>query len=60
MIHFGDIEYFTLLELQQRLKAYDYDKLDLENLDRLRAEVDRKVAAINLQEKQRKETITGK
>ena len=31
--------------------SYQYDKLDLINLDKLRAEVDRKIAAINLESK---------
>lgn len=48
-IKFGDIEYFTLLDLNDKLKYYQYDKLDLVNLDRLRSEVERKIAAIHLE-----------
>ena len=52
MIRFGDIEYFTLLELRDRLKARQWDKLDLLNIDRLRNEVEIKIQQIHLQEEE--------
>lgn len=51
MIKFGDIEYFTLLDLRDKLKYYQYNKLDLVNLDKLRLEVDMKIDAIHLEHK---------
>lgn len=47
MIKYGTVEYFELLNLQDKLKAWKWDKLDLLNLDKLRIEVDMKVKAIN-------------
>lgn len=52
-INFGDIEYFTLLDLNDKLKYYQYDKLDLLNLDKLRAEVERKIEAIHFEHRER-------
>ena len=49
MIKFGDIEYFTLLDLRDKLKYQQYHKLDLVNLDRLRSEVEIKIEAIHLE-----------
>jgi hypothetical protein len=46
-IDYGTVEYFTLLDLSDRLKVWQYDKLDLQNLDKLRFEVEQKLAAIN-------------
>lgn len=54
-IKFGDIEYFTLLELQSRLKFLGYNKLDLLCLDKLRYEVEVKIKAINLAEDLRRQ-----
>lgn len=53
MIHYGDIEYFTLLDLRDKLKYFNYDKLDLVNLDRLRAEVERKIEVIHYEVKEK-------
>lgn len=47
-IEYGSIEYFELLSLEQYLNGYRLDLLDLENLDRLRAEVERKIKAANM------------
>jgi len=54
-IKFGDIEYFTLLDLESKLKRWDYNKLGLTTLDKLRHEVDVKIKAIHLQDQQRRE-----
>ena len=48
-IKVGDIEYFTLLELQDKLRYFGYNKLDLEYLDKLRAELEIKIESINLE-----------
>ena len=53
-IDYGTVEYFTLLDLSDRLKAWKYDKLDLLNLDKLRLEVEQKIAAIQLEAKEKK------
>jgi hypothetical protein len=50
-IKYGDIEYFTLLDLRDKLKYFQYDKLDLVNLDKLRIEVAIKIEAIHLKSK---------
>lgn len=55
MIKYGDIEYFALLELNDRLKDRMLNRLDLVNIDRLRNEVEMKIMAIHEAEKQRKE-----
>jgi len=47
MIKTGDIEYFELLELQDYLKAHRLDKLGLENIDRLRSEIEIKIEEIH-------------
>lgn len=52
-IKYGDIEYFTLLDLRDKLKYFQYDKLDLINLDRLKSEVEIKIEAIHLEHKNR-------
>jgi hypothetical protein len=49
IIKFGDIEYFELLTLRDRLKYWKYDKFDLEYLDKLKAEIDRKIESIHLE-----------
>jgi hypothetical protein len=54
MIKFGDIEYFTLLELQSKLIYRGYDKLDLLTLDKLRNEVEMKIRAIHLKHEEEK------
>jgi len=54
-IELGTIEYFTLLDFSDMLKAWKYDKLDLQNLDKLRLEVEQKIAAIRLEAKEKKE-----
>ena len=46
-IKYGDVEYFELLELRDRLKYFRYDRLDLLSLDRLRSELDIKIQAIH-------------
>jgi predicted nucleotidyltransferase len=46
-IKYGSIEYFTLLDLEDKLKSWKYNKLDLLTLDTLRAEVEMKIKAIN-------------
>lgn len=53
-IEYGTIEYFSLLDLSDRLKAWKWDKLDLQNLDKLRLEVEQKIAAIHLEAKEKK------
>jgi len=55
-IEFGSLEYFELLGLQDKLKGYRLDGLELENLDRLRSEIERKVEAIHLVRKQQIES----
>lgn len=52
MIKYGDFEYFILLDLNDKLKARDYNKLDLITLDKLRYEVEIKIAQIHAQYKQ--------
>ena len=49
MIKTGDLEYFELLELQDYLKAHRLDKLGLENIDRLRSEIEIKIEEIHSQ-----------
>ncbi len=48
-------EFFILLGLQSRLRYIGYDRLDLEYLDTLRAEVDRKVDEYVAKDKAKKE-----
>jgi hypothetical protein len=45
MIKYGSIEYFKLLELKSNISGYGIDKLDLENMNKLRLEVDIKLKA---------------
>ncbi len=52
-IKFGDIEYFTLLELERKLKARDLDRLGLVCVDKLRMEVYIKIQQINLEHNER-------
>lgn len=47
MIKYGDIEYFALLELNDRLKDRMLNRLDLVNVDRLRNEVEMKILEIH-------------
>ena len=54
MIKYGDIEYFTLLDLRDKLKYDHYDRLDLTKLDVLRSEVEIKIEAIHLAHKESK------
>lgn len=54
MIKFGDTDYFVLLDLQTKLKAWKYKKLDLLMLDKLRLEVDTLVEAIHLEDDERR------
>jgi len=49
MIKFGDTEYFTLLDLRDKLKYQAYSKLDLINLDKLYNEIIIKIAQIEYQ-----------
>ena len=51
MIKFGDIEYFSLLDLQDKLRARSYDKLDLIVLDKLRTEIEIKIQQIEYEHK---------
>lgn len=61
MIRYGDIEYFTLLELNDKLKYRSYDRLDLLYLDRLRNEVESKINEINSEyKKQCKDNLIKK
>jgi predicted nucleotidyltransferase len=60
MIKYGDIEYFALLELNDRLKDRMLNRLDLVNIDRLRNEVEMKIMAIHEAEKKRKENDNKK
>ncbi len=55
MIKYGDIEYFTLLDLQDNLRSRRYDKLDLSMLDKLRNEIDIKIKRIELKAKEEHE-----
>lgn len=55
-IEYGTVEYFTLLDLSDRLKAWKYDKLDLQNLNKLRFEIEQKIAAIQLEAEEKKGT----
>lgn len=57
MIKFGSIEYFTLLDLQSKLKYRAYDKLDLEQLNRLRYEVEVKIKSIELEARKLKDML---
>jgi len=50
MIKFGSFEYFVLLDLRDKLKYRDYDRLDLITIDKLRNEVEIKIAQIHLVE----------
>lgn len=59
MIKFGDIEYFTLLDLRDKLKNYYYGRLDLTNLDKLKLEVEMKIEAIHLKHKEEKNERLG-
>lgn len=54
---YGDIEYFTLLDLQDKLKYMQYDKLGLSNLDKLRTEIHIKVEGIHLEAKSKAKPI---
>lgn len=54
-IKYGSVEYFTLLDLNERLQAWKYDKLDLLNLDKLRSEVEMKIAKITAIHQEAKE-----
>ena len=56
MIKFGDIEYFTLLDLRDNLQSRRYDKLDLFNLDKLRNEIELKIRRIELKAKENEES----
>jgi hypothetical protein len=51
MIKYGSIEYFELLDLRDRIASDKYNKFDLVNLDKLRFEVNNKIAAIELSHK---------
>jgi predicted nucleotidyltransferase len=46
-IKYGDIEYFTLVDLSDKLKNIHYNKLDLVNLDKLKLEIDMKIQKIH-------------
>jgi hypothetical protein len=52
-IKYGSIEYFMMLDFRDRLTYRNLDKLDLEYLDRLRGEIDSKIAVINYRETER-------
>lgn len=55
-IKFGTTEHMELLNLQWRLNARLLNRLDLEHLDRLRAEVELKVEQINYEHNQSKKS----
>ncbi len=48
-IKFGDIDYFCLLDLQDKLKYIGYNRLDLEFMDKLRGEIHIKIRAIHIE-----------
>lgn len=50
-MQFGSIEYYALLELRDRLNKSEYAGLGLQNLDRLRFEVDAKIESIHKDKK---------
>ena len=50
-IKYGSIKYFTLLRLQDILKSQDFNSLDLLTYDKLVAEIEMKVAEINVKTK---------
>ena len=52
-IKFGDIEYLTLLRLQDQLACRSFNKLDLLCLDKLKTEIHIKIEAIHLEHKER-------
>jgi hypothetical protein len=45
MIKYGTPEYFKLLELKRDISGFGIDKLSLENIDKLRLEVNIKIKA---------------
>jgi hypothetical protein len=47
-IIYGTYEYFILLELRDRLNYSQYNKFDLDSLDKLRFEIHRKIEAIHI------------
>ena len=49
-IKYGDIKYFTLLRLSDKLKNIDFNMLGLMSYDKLRNEVDMRIEQINYQE----------
>jgi len=42
-IKYGSIEYFSLLEFQDKIRSDRYDKFDLPSLNKLRLEVEIKI-----------------
>jgi len=56
-IKYGSSEYFLLLDFRDKLRYKNYDRLDLEYLDRLRGEIDSNIAKINYKETKRIEEI---
>lgn len=56
-IKYGSIEYFMMLDFRDKLKYKNYDRLDLEYLDRLRGEIDSNIAKIHYKETKRIEEI---
>lgn len=48
-IKFGSVEYFELLSLQDKLRGWRYDKLNLEYLVKLRDEVNTRVRSAQLE-----------
>jgi predicted nucleotidyltransferase len=54
MIKFGDIEYFELLGLRDKLKNFNYDRLDLVSLDKLRNEIEIKIRQIDYTENEKR------
>lgn len=52
-----ELRFGYLLDLQRRLRFIKYDELELENLDKLRVEVDDKVAKVIAEGKKRNEGL---
>ena len=50
-IKYGSTQYFGLLDFQDKINYRGYEKFDLVTLDKLRAEVEIKIKAINLEHK---------
>ncbi|MES2829657.1 MAG: hypothetical protein V4687_15960 [Bacteroidota bacterium] len=54
-IKFGSIDYFELLSLRDKLQSRHFDKLGLDNLDKLRNECCMKIESIHYEHNQSKQ-----